>query len=349
MELACTISDSGDFLEAQGFKVYPLNIARRLAPYEDLKAYKRIKEIIRRGDYDLVHTHNPKDGVLGRMAAWELGVPAVVHTCNGFYFSDESGWLRKRLVLMAEGYASRRCHCLIFVNSEDMYLAIKRGMVGEKLVKFLPNGVDTERFKPGEDPALKEEWGIPPQAPVVGYVGEITREKNITALIQAFALLRRRHPQLWLVVVGDALKRPEEMTKCKNMLADLHLEKFTVMAGYRRDVERCYRVMNVYAHPSLREGFGVSVIEAMASGVPVVANRIRGPREIVKDGITGTLVKPGDYQEMAEAIAFYLEEPEAVERHTSQALEEVRKNYRLKERDNRLHSIYRKLTAERRD
>ena len=111
-------------------------------------------------------------------------------------------------------------------------------------------------------------------------------------------------------------------------------------------MERFYRIFDVYAHPSLREGFGVPLIEAMASGVPVTACRVRGPREILTDGINGTLVAPGDADELAAAIEFYLEEPEAVENHVARALEEVREHYGLKVMHNRLIALYQKLARE---
>lgn len=346
VEVACRVTDSAGLLEELGIKVHDVPFTRSFTLLHDLKTYQRLKALLREGDYDLVHTHTPKDGILGRRAAWKLKVPAVLHTCNGFYFSDGSSRAKRWLVLRAEKYAGRRCHGLIFVNGEDMALALKQGIARAGCLHYIPNGVDGRRFHSGEEPSLREELGIPASARVVGYVGEITAEKNQGTLLRAVSALRGKHDDLYVVLVGDSLKEPRAFDRCRGEAEALGIGERAIFPGYRRDVERFYRIFDVYAHPSLREGFGVPLIEAMASGVPVTACRVRGPREILTDGINGTLVAPGDADELAAAIEFYLEEPEAVENHVARALEEVREHYGLKVMHNRLIALYQKLARE---
>ena len=331
VEAACRVTGSAGILTEAGVTVHDLPFTRSLTPLADLRLYGRLKAMLREGGYDLVHTHTPKDGIIGRRAAWKLKVPVVAHTCNGFYFSDASSRAARWLVLRAEKYAARRCHRIVFVNGEDMALAVEKGMARPGLFAYVPNGVDRERFRAGEEPGLREELGIPQGAVVVGCVGEITAEKKQDVLIEAVAALRERQDGLFAVLVGDSVKQPGAERECRELAERLGVADRVVFAGYRRDIERFYRIFDVYAHPSLREGFGVPVIEAMASEVPVVASRVRGPREIISDGINGTLVKPGDTPELADAIAFYLEEPEAVSNHCSRGLEEVREHYDLEE------------------
>ena len=293
VEAACRVTGSDGLLRERGVAVHDLPFTRRLTPAADARAYGRLRGLIRQGGYDLVHTHTPKDGVLGRRAAWKAGVPAVVHTCNGFYFSDASSGLKRRAVLRAERYAARRCHHLVFVNGEDLALAVREGITRPGRVSYIPDGVDEDRFRPGDDPGLREELGIPPDARVVGCVGEITREKGQGALLEALHLLSGGRDDLYAVMVGDSLKQPEALRDLRARAAELGVEGRVVLPGYRHDIERFYRIFDVYAHPSRREGFGVPLIEAMASGVPVVACRVRGPREVVRDGIDGLLVEPG--------------------------------------------------------
>jgi glycosyltransferase involved in cell wall biosynthesis len=345
VEAACRVTDSAGILEEAGVKVHDVPFTRSLTLLNDLRTYGRLKALLRAGGYDLVHTHTPKDGILGRRAAWKLKVPAVLHTCNGFYFSEGSSRAKRWLVLRAEKYAGRRCHGLIFVNGEDMALALKKGIARAGRLHYIPNGVDGRRFHPGEEPSLREELGIPASSRVVGYVGEITAEKNQGALLQAVSSLKEEH-DLYVVLVGDSLKEPRALDQTRGQAEALGLGERAVLPGYRRDVERFYRIFDVYAHPSLREGFGVPLIEAMASGVPVIACRVRGPREILSDGIDGTLVAPGDVDELAAAIDFYLEEPEAEENHIARALAEVREHYALQMMHNRLTALYLKLARE---
>jgi glycosyltransferase involved in cell wall biosynthesis len=346
VEAACRVTDAAGALREAGVTVHDLPFTRRLTPARDLRAYRLLGELMARGGYRLVHTHTPKEGVMGRRAAWGLKVPAVLHTCNGYYFTEDSSPLRRLLVVRLEKYAARRCHFLVFVNSEDLALALRRGMARPGRLKYVPNGVDTQRFHPGEDAGLRAELGLAPDAEVVGYVGEVTREKNLGMLLEACEALAADRPGLRLVLVGDAPKEPRALEELRRRAGRGSMAGKVIFAGYRRDVERFYRVFRVYAHPSLREGFGVPLIEAMASGVPVVACRVRGPREVVRDGITGTLVEPGDAAEMAAALSFYLEEEAAVERHTARALEDVRRNWRLADMHRRLLGIYRRLLRE---
>lgn len=327
VHVGCRVTEFAGILENAGVTVHDLPITRSITPLKDIKAYRAIKNLIAEGGYDLVHTHNPKDGILGRAAAWKLKVPAVVHTCNGFYFSHRSSALKRWLVLRAERFASKRCHLIIFVNTDDLALAAAKKIAGPENARLIYNGVDLERFHPGVDQALREELSIPPEAPVVGYVGEIRRERNLDVLVQAAADLAKTHPHLHLVMVGDYSLEPGEPERLLKSASRLGLGERIHFTGYRLDPERFYRMFTVYALPSTREGFGVTLIEAMASGVPVVACRVRGPRDIISDGQDGILVTDRDPQELADALTFLLETPEAVQNYTSRALRKIASDF----------------------
>lgn len=341
VHVACRVTSFADALEDAGLVVRDLPITRRVTPLRDLSCYRRLRSLIREGGYDIVHTHNPKDGVLGRAAAWKAKVPRVLHTCNGFYFSHRSSWLRRRLVLLAERFAARRCHVVIFVNTEDLALAAARKIVGPGKALLVYNGVDLERFHPGEERELRAELGLPEEAVVLGYIGEIRREKNLDVLVKAAARLLPAHPNLHLVLVGDSSHEPGEPRRLLALAARLGLEGRLHLTGYRHDPERFHRLCDVYVHPSSREGFGVSIIEAMASGTPVVACRVRGPREIVNDGLDGILVRDRDDEELAAAIAFILETPQAVRSYTERALEKVKRDFDHREMRRKLLAAYR--------
>jgi len=344
VHVACHITSFADKLEEAGLTVHDVPITRSITPLRDLKAYRRLKAIIREGNYDLVHTHNPKDGVLGRTAAWKLEVPAVLHTCNGFYFSYRSPALKRWLVLSAERYAAKRCHSIIFVNSEDLALAVNKGLVGPGEAKLVYNGVDSDRFHPGEEPGLKEELGIPGDATVLGYIGEIKKERNLDILVSAADRLIDAYPDLYIVFVGDFSMEPKEPLRLQKMASNLGFEDRLIFTGYRFDPERFYRIFSAYTLPSTREGFGVTIIEAMASGTPVVACRVRGPRDIITDGIDGILVKDRDPGELADAVSFLLEEPEARESYTRKAHDKVSEDFDHKRMRSQLLAEYSRLT-----
>jgi glycosyltransferase involved in cell wall biosynthesis len=213
------------------------------------------------------------------------------------------------------------------------------------------NGVDLERFTPGEEPALSQELSIPEDATVIGYIGEIRRERNLDVLVEAAAALRRREaegegarPHLHLVMVGDHSLEPKEPERLERLASRLGMEGRLHFTGYRRDPERFYRIFTVYALPSTREGFGVTLIEAMASEVPVVACRVRGPRDIIDDGLDGILVADRDSSELADAVSFLLETPEAVRAYTERAREKVARDFNHKRMRSQLLNEYHRLT-----
>ncbi len=440
VHVACKVTSFADRLEAAGLKVHDVPITRRITPIADLKAYRHLKSLIGEGAFDIVHTHNPKDGILGRAAAWKQGVRAVIHTCNGFYFSHRSSRLRKRLVLAAERFAGKRCHLIIFVNTDDLSLAAAERVVAPTRARLIYSGVDLERFRPGIEEGLRGELGIPDTATVVGYVGEIRREKNLDTLVEAAARLLPEHPELYLMMVGDYSmepREPERLTELasltprtgpeapaggemnaaiggkewtrgacgraaegkqtvlrksdkgragssNNALADAEsrgtetrfakrgtaekkkareegraggddkgvhgsvgsLADRLLFTGYRFDPERFYRIFDVFVLPSTREGFGVALIEAMASGVPVIACDVRGPREIVEDGRDGILVADRDPAALADAISFYLQAPQAVENYTRRARRKVEKQFDHARVRAQLHEEYRRLTSD---
>jgi glycosyltransferase involved in cell wall biosynthesis len=344
VHLACRVTFFDNILRQAGLRVHDLPITRNITPWRDLSCYRRLKSLIREGGYDLVHTHNPKDGVMGRAAAWKLKVPAVVHTCNGFYFSHRSSALRKWLVLEAERFAAKRCHLIIFVNSEDLALAAAENIVGPGKAKLIYNGVDLDRFQPGDEPGLVDELGVPGGATVLGYIGEIKRERNLDVLVEAAARLLPAHPDLYLVLVGDSSMEPEEPERLEGLASRLGLQGRLVFTGYRFDPERFYRIFDVYVLPSTREGFGVTLIEAMATGIPVVACRVRGPRDIIEDGVDGIMVKDRDPMELADVLSFLLDAPDAVHNYTKRALEKVARDFDHGRMRSSLLSEYHRLT-----
>jgi glycosyltransferase involved in cell wall biosynthesis len=241
---------------------------------------------------------------------------------------------------------------------------------------------------------LRKELGIPVEARIIGYIGEIRRERNLDTLVEAVARLLPAHPDLYLVMVGDHSMEPREPERLKGIAAgapqvagrnegepcpgrarpsvgrvdsagegptpredmtrdagaalgatEVGLAGRLLFTGHRLDPERFYRMFDVYVLPSTREGFGVTLIEAMATGVPVIACRVRVPREIVEDGRDGILVEDRDPDALAEAIYFYLQAPEAVESYTRRARRKVEREFDHARMRAQLYEEYRRLTS----
>lgn len=292
-------------LTAWGIRHEPLRHATRaVAPAEDVLAVGELVRLFRRLRPDIVHTHNPKPGLYGRLAARLAGVPVVVNTVHGLYATEEDR-LRRRLAVYSLERAASVCSVAELVQNEEDVAVLRRWRVPERKLVLLGNGVDLDRFHPrrGADAAARARavFGARPGTVVVGTVGRLVWQKGLRELFAAAAALRMRRPDVLFVVVG-----PTDPDK-HDALAPSDIDDATalgnvVFLGRRDDVEELYAGFDLFVLPSYREGFPRSAMEAAASGVPVVATDIRGCRQVVDDGRTGILVPLHDADALARAV-----------------------------------------------
>ena len=303
------MSAPGDWvgrLEADGIRHVPLRHATRaVAPAHDARALGELRGLFRSLRPDIVHTHNPKPGVYGRLAARAAHVPVIVNTVHGLYATPEDRWARRAVVYTLERLAARCSHAELVQNPEDVEVLARLGIPRPKL-HLLGNGIDLARFDPSRvsqehTAALRAEMGAGPDDVVCGLVGRLVWEKGYREVFAAAARLRVTVPHVRIVVVG-----PHDSDKA-DAITDADLDRArrdgVTFLGLRHDVEALYAAMDVYVLASHREGFPRSAMEAAAMGVPVVATRIRGCRQVVDDGRTGRLVPVRDAGALADAIA----------------------------------------------
>src|SRR5438105_11867978 len=293
-------------LEAGGIRHVPLRHATRaLAPTHDARAFGEMRALFRALRPDIVHTHNPKPGVYGRIAARAAHVPAIVNTVHGLYATPDDTRVRRAVVYTLERLAARCSHAELVQNPEDVEVLARLGVPRSKL-HLLGNGIDLARFDPSRvspdrTAQLRAEMGAGPDDVVCGLVGRLVWEKGYREVFAAAARLRVTAPQVRVVVVG-----PHDSDK-PDAITDADLDRArrdgVTFLGLRHDVEALYAAMDLYVLASHREGFPRSAMEAAAMGVPVVATNIRGCRQVVDDGRTGRLVPVGDVDALAGAIA----------------------------------------------
>lgn len=299
-------------LEAEGIRhvAWP-SATRSWDPRADVRAFRELVGILRRGRYDAVHTHNPKPGVLGRVAARIAGVPCVVNTVHGLYATPDDRARRKVPVLAAEWLAARCSDLELYQSAEDLAWARRLGIVRAGRAVHLGNGVDLDRFHPSlalEERVAKtrRDLGIADDELVVGTVGRIVAEKGYRELFEAARDVRRRFPDARFLVVGD---RDENKWDALSEDEIREASEDVVFAGWREDVPELTALIDVFALPSWREGMPRSAIEAAASGRPLVLTDIRGCREVVRDGVEGFLVPPRRPDLLAGAICRLLDDP----------------------------------------
>ena len=272
---------------------------------QDLRSMGQLVRLLRAVDPDILHTHNPKPGILGRVLGRILRVPLVVNTQHGLYAQPSDRRRRRWPVYAAERFAAAFGHVELVQNPEDVDTLVQTLRVPERKVRLLGNGVDMTRFDPASLPAdtrmrLRDEWGVGADEVVVGTVGRLVAEKGIAEILEAASILADRGVGVRVVVIG-----PRDEGKA-DAVTDEDIERAeragVVFTGQRTDMPECYSAMDMFLTASWREGFPRAAMEASSMGLPVIATDIRGCRQVVDDGVTGVLVPVRDPAALALAV-----------------------------------------------
>jgi glycosyltransferase involved in cell wall biosynthesis len=294
-----------DDLERWGIRHVPLRHATRaVAVRHDLLALPELRRQFRRLRPDIVHTHNPKPGLYGRLAAKAARVPVIVNTVHGLYAVPEDRLARRVVVYGLERVAAACSDAELLQNVEDVDTLRRLGVPARKLT-VLGNGVDLARFHPHHHPAAvshaRTVLGLRADAMVIGMVGRLVWEKGLRELFEAARRMATTDPNVTFVVVGPLDDSKGDTLNEQDVAAAAALGN-VVFAGHRDDVEALYPGFDLYVLPSYREGFPRSAMEAAACGLPIVATDIRGCRQVVDDGVTGLLVPPHDADALTAAL-----------------------------------------------
>ena len=296
-------------IEAAGIRHIPLPMTRSIRPLADLLSLFRLYQLVRRERFDIVHTHNPKPGLLGQLAARMAGVPIVVNTLHGFYFHDHMHPLWRRFYVGLEMVAARCSDVILSQNREDIQTAIKKGICQPEKIKYLGNGIDLTRFDPDSisHAAAQQKWaeiGLPQEAQVVGFVGRLAaKRKGFLDFLAVGQQLIQRLPNVRFLIIGDTdHSRPDAVQPA--IAANYGIEGYCHFLGWRpnKELPALYTLMDVLVLPSMFEGLPRTIMEASAMRVPVVATNVRGNREAVENGRNGLLSPLGDVQSLSNTI-----------------------------------------------
>ena len=305
----------------------------------NLKAYKSLKRIIDEGGYDIIHCHTPVGAMLTRLAARQARKDGtkVFYTAHGFHFYKGAPTINWLLYYPVEKWLSRYTDVLITINRED-YERAKTFKAGK--VCYIPGvGVDLKKFAATEEiHKEKRRWlctafGIPNDATILLSVEEVNKNKNHRIVIEALGQLGRK--DIYYVICGCG----PLTDRYKKLSNQLNIGQQVILAGYRMDIADFYKAADIFVFPSFREGLPVSVMEAMASGLPVIATRIRGSSDIIKDKENGILLEPSDVRGFADAIKTVCSDKKMI---CKMAAENVRcaKGFDLSEVMERYKNIY---------
>jgi lipopolysaccharide/colanic/teichoic acid biosynthesis glycosyltransferase len=318
LHIGCSRTEWFEKLEAEGFHMHEVPLRRRLNPLVHIAPLWALYKLVRRERFVLVNTHSPVAAAVGRVAAWCAGAPIVVYTVHGFYFHDDMPWWKRRCVVALEWLLGRITSDFMFVSDEDRQTALRERIATEaSKATTIYNGVDLDAYPPkascSPDTArLRSNLNIPQASPVVGIVGRVVREKGYFEFAEMARLVSASRSDVYFLVVGDALPSDRDgvVAEFRRRIEAAGLQGRFRFAGFTDRVADYLRVMDIFVLPSYREGFPRSVLEAMSSGLPVVATNIRGCREAIVNGQTGLLVPPRKGAPLAEAVSRLLENPD---------------------------------------
>jgi glycosyltransferase involved in cell wall biosynthesis len=330
-----------DEVRSRGIRVLTIPMHRELSPSRDIRSLLALRRCFAEEKFDVVHTHTPKAGLLGPVAARLAGIPVIVHTIHGLLFHDQMPTSRRALFWLPEKWTATFATHVLSQSREDVEVAIRTHIASSKKVQYLGNGIGVRHFN-GEarvDRLAFTSGAIGPDDFVVGCVGRLVYDKGFRELFEAAEMLVPRFPNLKFVVVGPEESDQNDAIEPQR-LAELKRRGIVHFLGWRDDTRSCYALMDAFALPSHREGVPRACMEAAAMKLPVVASDIRGCREIVLDGESGILVPVRNAAGLADAITRLMEDPGLRRRMGERGREHICANFDHRQVLERLGDFY---------
>lgn len=306
----------GDLFEDfdDAVRVIPLrHLRRQVSLRHDLLAVAEIGRLIDRLQPSIVHTHSSKAGVVGRIAAGSRSVPTV-HNVHGWSFRATSRPLLRRSAVLLERALATRTDVMLNVSQADRELGQELKIRARMSTEVVRGGIDLERFRSSPSRPIRE---FDPERPVVGTVGRLSPAKDPMTALRAMQLVAGSHPNILFRWIGDGPMRRDVEAAVRDLGLGAHVE----LAGARSGVPAELAKLDVFVLASRFEGLPRSLMEASAAGVPIVATSVGGVEEIVRDGVTGTVVAPGDPVALASAISNALIDRASAEKRARAAMD----------------------------
>ncbi len=307
------VSSPGNLLTSiaalDGVRCVAIPICRGIAPLSDFVSLFRLWRLIGRLKPDMVEFSTPKAGLLGTLAAWLRRVPRRVYMLRGLKLERTTG-LKRHVLLAAERLAALCAHAVLCNSRSLRTQALAFGVAPTAKLHLLgegsSNGVDIDHFSPGPS-QVRFRLGLPRRARIIGFVGRLTRDKGLPELVAAFDQILIREPNAHLLLVGWLDNGEDQLTAADRSHILSH--PYIHSTGYVADPLPYYRAMELMVLPTWREGFPNVVLEAAATGIPVVTTLSTGSRDSVISEVTGLLIPPGYPEAIAEAVCTLLADP----------------------------------------
>jgi glycosyltransferase involved in cell wall biosynthesis len=334
--------------EQKGVEIVTVpELSREISPLHDLRAAQRLAALIRSTRPHILHTHTAKAGAVGRTAAMLAGdarPPIVVHTFHGHVLRGYFGPVRSSLFRMLERGLAKTSTALVAVSPEVRDDLVALGVAPREKFTVIRLGVELERrvaFTDETRARARRMLGVAHDRFVVGWIGRMTAVKRADDVLLGFKRLRESGVSACLCLVGDGPDREE----IEELAHELGIVRDCLFLGYQHDVAPFYAAFDALVLPSANEGTPVSAIEALAAGRPVVATRVGGVPDVVRDGVDGFLVEPGDVIALADRLAQLAADPERAREMGEAGRTRVRERYSVERLVDDVDRLYRELLA----
>ena len=303
-------SEDEYLLDGLNARLILLPIERKPSPWKDALVLFKLFKLFRHEQFDIVHSHMPKTGLLGMLAARLAGVPIRINTFHGEVWATRSGWRRKALKLFDQLVGLLATNILVVSPSQQAFL-IREGILPQGKAKVIGAGsicgVNPVRFHPDADARLilRNDLGITQEATVILFVGRLNRDKGMLDLATAFDAIAKHHFNVVLLLVGS-----EENVSFSKIQEICNTERDCLRyVSFTSKPERYMAVADIFCLPSYREGLPMTILESAACGVPTVASRIYGITDAVEDGKTGLLFSAGDIAGLTQSLLKLIDNP----------------------------------------
>ncbi|MCF7911667.1 MAG: glycosyltransferase family 4 protein [Candidatus Cloacimonetes bacterium] len=272
-----------------GYHYVPVKSLERNFSIFDLIAIVKLYIIMRKCKFDIVHTHSSKTGFMGRIAARLAGVPRIFHTVHGFAIHEHQSGILNRIYMTLEKFAGRFCDKVIFVNDHEREMAVAKGILPAEKVMTINNGIAIELYKVKDAESYLAERDYEKNPFIIGSVLRFTTQKNVFNTIAAAIEVCKKNRAIQFVFIGDG----EDFLVCKNLIDQANMNTRIFLTGWQSRINELLMKLDVFLLFSRWEGLSISILEAMATGLPVVASDIKGNNELV-DKENGILVDVRD-------------------------------------------------------
>jgi glycosyltransferase involved in cell wall biosynthesis len=321
-------------MQADGFTLHSLSPSKFFPLY-----LLRLWRLIRRGNYDVLHCHLGASNIIAKPMGRVLGVPAIVSHDH----TNDRLRVENRLVFWLDRWANQFADGFLAVSETCRKFLIEAEGVAPEKIRLVANAIDTERYRPGvwERSAVRQELGLKPDDVVLAGIGRLNPQKNFALLLEVVAELKQ--PDLRVVLAGTG---PEE-AYLQERVAELRLSEQVRFLGYVADTRKVYGAADVLVITSRFEGLPMTLLEAMSSGVPVVAAALDGIMEVIESGRNGWLVKPGDRAGFVAAVREALEDEPKRQRLAEAGRETILQRYGAARMVQEIEEVYTRLIEEK--